>query len=52
MSVPLQSLDETGQDRFETLATDPVGGLPQNDKAFPYGLAVRGRSMARVSGSS
>src|SRR5262249_14767968 len=40
MAVLFQGRDETGQDRLEALATDPIRGLPQNDEGFTHRLVV------------
>ena len=52
MPVLFQGRDQTGQDRLETLAADPIGGFPQNDQClahrFPIGSAIHGRRLGRT----
>ena len=36
----LQGRDETGQDRLEALAADPVRRFPKDDQGFAYRLVV------------
>ena len=40
VAVLFQGLEETGQDRLEPLATDTVGGLPQDHEGFAHRLVV------------
>jgi hypothetical protein len=40
MAVPLQGRDHRGEDRFETFATDPIGGLPEDDECLADRLGI------------
>ena len=40
MVVLLQGSDELRQDGLESLAADPVGGLPEDDEGFPDRFAI------------
>ena len=40
MAVPLHGRDQAGEDRFEAFATDPIGGLPEDDERLADRLGV------------
>ncbi len=43
MPVPLHCVNEDRDQRLQSLATNPVGGLPQNDQSLPHRLIVEPR---------
>jgi hypothetical protein len=40
MAVPLHGRDQTGEDGFKAFATDPIGGLPEDDERLLDRLGI------------